>query len=101
MNKLDKSIDGNAIKAIMYLEQAQGAIENIVLAYYDELRVAEAKGDSELVDFIKSNTNSLNSIENRLNSYKDYLNNVVGLGWEAYKSQIQLRKNKDEEGSDN
>lgn len=101
MNKLDKSIDGNAIKAIMYLEQAQGAIENIVLAYYDELRVAEAKGDSELVEFIKTNTNSLNTIENRLSSYKDYLNNVVGLGWEAYKAQIQLRKNKDEEGSNN
>lgn len=101
MNKLDKSIDGNAIKAIMYLEQAEGAIENIVLAYHDELRVAEAKGDMELVDFIKSNTNALNSIETRLSSYKDYLNNVVGLGWGAYKAQIELRKNKDEEGSNN
>lgn len=100
MSKLDKSIDGNAIKAIMYLEQAESAIGNIVLAYYDELRVAEAKGDMELVDFIKSNTNALNSIENKLNSYKNYLNNVVGLGWEAYKAQIQLRKNKDGEGSD-
>jgi hypothetical protein len=101
MSKLDKSIDGNAIKAIMYLEQAESAIGNIVLAYYDELRVAEAKGDMELVDFITSNTNALNSIENKLNSYKDYLNNVVGLGWEAYKQSIEIKKKNDETNPDN
>ena len=42
----------------------------------------------------------LSNIQNRLENSKDYLNNLVGLSWEAYKSSIELKK-KNEEGSDN
>ena len=34
MSNLDKSIDNNAIKGVMYLEQAISAIDNLYTLYY-------------------------------------------------------------------
>ena len=100
MNKLDKSIDSNAIKGVMYLEQSIGVIDNLYNLYYEELRVAEAKSDNDEINFIKNHMNQLSKIQTRLEASKDYLNGLVGLSWEAYKSTIELKK-KDEESSDN
>lgn len=100
MNKLDKSIDSNAIKGVMYVEQSIGAIDNLYNLYYEELRIAEAKGDSDEVNFIKHHMNQLSKIQTRLESSKEYLNGLVGLSWEAYKSSIEFKR-KDDEGSNN
>jgi hypothetical protein len=99
MSNLDKSIDNNAIKGVMYLEQAISAIDNLYTLYYEELRVASAKGDEEESDFIKKHMTILSNIQNRLEGSKDYLNDLVGLSWEVYKSNIQTKK-KDDENSD-
>jgi hypothetical protein len=101
MNGLDKSIDGNAIKGVMYLEQAIGSVDNLQNLYHEELKIAETKGDSEMVDFIKSHMNKLSNIQNKLDVYKDYLNNLVGLSWEAYKQGIEIKKKNDETNPDN
>lgn len=100
MNKLDKSIDSNAIKGVMYVEQTIGAVDNLNNLYYEELRVAEAKGDNDEINFIKHHMNQLSKIQARLEASKDYLNGLVGLSWEAYKSSIELKR-KDDEGSNN
>lgn len=98
---MDKSIDSNAIKGVMYLEQSIGAVDNIQNLYYEELRIAETKGDTELVNFIKSHMNKLSSIQNRIEVYKDYLNSLVGLSWEAYQQGIEIKKKNDETNTDN
>ena len=100
MNKLDKSIDSNAIKGVMYIEQTIGVVDNLYTLYYEELRIAETKGDTEQVEFIKHHMKQLQNIQNRLENSKTYLNELVGLSWEAYKSNIELKK-KDDEGSNN
>ena len=97
---MDKSIDSNAIKGVMYLEQTIGVLDNLYTLYYEELKIAETKGDTEQSEFIKHQMKQLSNIQNRLENSKDYLNNLVGLSWEAYKSSIELKK-KNEEGSDN
>ena len=53
MSKLDKSIDSHAIKGVMYLEHALSSLDNIQNLYQEELKIAEAKGDEQLVEFCK------------------------------------------------
>jgi hypothetical protein len=55
----------------------------------------------ELVNFIKSHMNKLSSIQNRIEVYKDYLNSLVGLSWEAYQQGIEIKKKNDETNTDN
>jgi len=100
MNKLDKSIDSNAIKGVMYLEHAVSSVDNLQNLYEEELRIAETKGDTELTEFIKSHLNKLSSIQNRIEVYKDYLNSLVGLSWEAYQQGIEIKKKNDETNTD-
>lgn len=85
---MKKSIDSNAITAKMYLEQAQVALENILDLYYEELKVAEIKGDLQEVDFIKENIKKLQNYNNRVEMIGDYVHNLVGLSWEVYKGKI-------------
>ena len=101
MNKLDKSIDSNAIKGVMYLENAISSVDNLQNLYLEELRIAETKNDTELVDFIKMHLNKLSSIQNRVEVYKDYLNSLVGLSWQAYQQGIEIKKKNDETNTDN
>jgi len=85
---MKKSIDANAITAKMYLEQAQVALENILDIYYEELKVAEIKGDLDEVNFIKENIKKLQNYNNRVEMIGDYVHNLVGLSWEVYKGKI-------------
>lgn len=85
---MKKSIDSNAITAKMYLEQAQVALENILDIYYEELKVAEIKGDLQEVNFIKENIKKLQNYNNRVEMIGDYVHNLVGLSWEVYKGKI-------------
>lgn len=85
---MKKSIDSNAITAKMYLEQAQVALENILDLYYEELKVAEIKGDLQEVDFIKENIKKLQNYNNRVEMIGNYVHNLVGLSWEVYKGKI-------------
>ena len=99
MSKLDKSIDSHAIKGVMYLEHTLSSLDNIQNLYQEELKIAEAKGDEQLAEFIKSHLNKLSSIESRVDIYKDYLNSLVGLSWQAYQQGIEIKKKNDDENS--
>lgn len=92
---MKKSIDSNAITAKMYLEQAEVAMDNILDLMYEELRVAEAKGDNEEVSFIKEHISKIQNSKIRIDSIGDYMSNLVGLSWEVYKGEI-YKKKKDE-----
>lgn len=92
---MKKSIDSNAITAKMYLEQAEVAMDNIVDLMYEELRVAEAKGDNDEVSFIKEHLSKIQNSKIRIDSIGDYMSNLVGLSWEIYKGEI-YKKKKDE-----
>ena len=92
---MKKSIDSNAITAKMYLEQAEVAMDNILDLMYDELRVAEAKGDNEEVSFIKEHISKIQNNKIRIDSIGDYMSNLVGLSWEVYKGEIYKKKKDD------
>jgi hypothetical protein len=92
---MKKSIDSNAITAKMYLEQAEVAMDNILDLMYEELRVAEAKGDNEEVSFIKEHISKIQSSKIRIDNIGDYISNLVGLSWEVYKGEIYKKKKDD------
>lgn len=85
---MKKSIDSNAITAKMYLEQTQVALENILDIYYEELKVAEIKGNTDEISFIRENINKLQNYENKVEVIGNYVHNLVGLSWEVYKAKI-------------
>ena len=94
MNK--KSIDEQAIKAYMSLEAVDNHLDEIFYIFDTELRIATAKGDKELVDFISEQMRILSSVENRLRFGKDYLKNLIGLSWDLYGGDITTRTDGDD-----
>lgn len=94
MNK--KSIDEQAIKAYMNLESVDSHLDEIFDIFDTELRIANAKGDKELSDFISQQMRILSSVENRLRFGKDYLKNLIGLSWDLYGGDITTRTDGDD-----
>ena len=91
----NKSIDENALKAIMALETVDSHLDEIFNIMDTELRIANTKGDTELANFISEQMKMLSTIENRIKFGKEYLKNLMGLSWGLYGGDITLRNNDD------
>lgn len=94
MNK--KSIDEQAIKAYMNLESVHNHLDEIFIIFDTEKRIAIAKDDIELADFISEQMRTLSNVENGLRFGKDYLKNLVGLSWDLYGGDITTRTDGDD-----